>query len=248
MKKPFLSVILPSFNEEENIKGGSLEKVYEYLKKQRYSWEVLVVDDASTDRSVILANKFASNHPGFKVFKEPHRGKGGTIISGMKKAKGKIILFTDMDQATPIDQLNKLLLKFKKGNEIVIGSRTGRKGAPLSRQFMAYGFVLLRKLILGLPYKDTQCGFKAFKRDAAESIFKQMRVFGSMKENLNASVTAGFDLEALFLAQQLGYRVAEVSVQWNYKDTKRVSAIHDSIEGLRDMMKIKFNSLLGKYN
>jgi dolichyl-phosphate beta-glucosyltransferase len=247
-KRPHLSVVIPSYNEEDNIKNGALDDVYRFLKKQDYTWEVLIVDDASTDRSVSLSQKFTDQHKNFKVFKEVHRGKGGTVIIGMKKADGEILLFMDMDQATPIDQLDKLLPKLKNGYDIAIGQREGRHGAPLTRKMMAYGFVLLRKIFLGLPHKDTQCGFKAFKRSAATKIISKMVVFGDTAENPRASVTAGFDLEILYLARKFGYKVAEVKVDWNYKDTERVSAVHDSIEAFRDMLRIKLNALMGKYN
>lgn len=248
MNNTYLSVIIPAYNEEENLKKGVLDQLNQYLTLQDYSWEVLIIDDASTDSTAKLAGEYSKKHSKYKVFKEVHRGKGGNIIAGMKRAKGEIVLFTDMDQATPINQIKKILPRFADGYDVVIGQRVGRKGAPLTRQIMAYGFVLLRKIVLGLPYKDTQCGFKAFKKDVAEKIFSNMEVFGSLKENLSASVTAGFDIEVLYLAKKLGFKVAEVKVDWNYKETERVSAVHDSLEALRDMFKIRLYSLMGKYN
>lgn len=247
MGKISLSIIIPAFNEEENIKNGALENVWKYLKKQKYSWELLIVDDASTDKTVKLAERFAKGKKNVRVLKEPHRGKGGTVIKGVREAKGDVVLFTDMDQATPINQLEKILPKFKEGFDVVIGSRSGRSGAPLSRKLMAYGFVALRMITLRLPFRDTQCGFKAFKRSSATKIFKRMKVFGRLDENPKASVTAGFDLEALYLARKLGYKVAEVPVIWNYKETERVSAVYDSIEAFRDMVKIRINAVLGRY-
>lgn len=247
MKNIYLSVVIPSFNEEENIKEGALKKVYDYLKSQDYAWELIVADDASTDDTLQLVKSFIKGRKNIILLRELHRGKGGTVIAGVMQAKGEIVLFTDMDQATPINQLAKALPKFKEGYDLVIGLRTGRKGAPLSRKAMAYGFSMLRNIILGLPYKDTQCGFKAFKRKVAKEIFNNMKVFGSLKENPKASVTAGFDLEVLYLAKKLGFKVGEVRVKWDYKETERVSAIHDSFEALRDMVKIRVNAMLGKY-
>lgn len=247
-KRPYLTVIVPAYNEEANLELGVLKKIYSYLKKRPYSWEVLIVDDASKDKTVKLARSFAKKHKGFQVFEEVHRGKGGTVMSGMEKAKGEIVLFMDMDQATPINELEKVLPKIKNGADVVIASRQGRRGAPLSRKAMAYGFVVLRSLILGLPYKDTQCGFKVFKKEAAKKIFSKMVVFGSLEENPSASVTAGFDLELLYIARRLGLKISEVEVEWSYKDTERVSAVKDSIEALQDMIQIRINALLGKYN
>jgi glycosyltransferase involved in cell wall biosynthesis len=245
--KHFLSVVIPAYNEERSLKAGNLSGVYEYLKAQNYPWEVLVVDDGSTDATLPLAKQYAKDTPGFRVISEPHRGKGGTVIAGMLKAKGDIVLFTDMDQATPINQLAKVLPKFDAGFDIVIGSRSGREGAPLIRKVMAYGFSALRFLVLRLPYKDTQCGFKAFNRQAARKIFTRMKIFSEKMRAQGASVTAGFDLEILYLARKLGFRVAEVPVEWHHKEGTKVNPLKDSWEGFRDLMRVRFNALAGKY-
>lgn len=246
-KKFFLSVVIPAYNEEYNLRTGVLDGIYDYLKDQNYSWEIIVVDDGSADKTTLLAVTFAKKHSGVSVMKETHRGKGGTVIAGMLKAKGEIILFTDMDQATPIDQLEKTLPKFNEGFDIVIGSRRGREGAPVIRKAMAYGFSVLRYLLLRLPYKDTQCGFKAFTRESARKIFGKMKIFSDKMITQGASVSAGFDLEILYLARKLGYKVAEVPVDWHHKEGTRVNPIKDSWEGLRDLIKVRLNALMGKY-
>jgi len=247
MGKNYLSVVIPAYNEERSIKAGSLQAVWGYLSKQGFSWEVLVVDDGSTDKTLSLLKQVSKNHWGFKILQEPHRGKGGSVIAGMLKADGEIILFTDMDQATPIGELEAVLPKFNRGYDVVIGSRSGREGAPFFRKLMAYGFSLLRLLVLGLPYKDTQCGFKAFKKDAAEKIFKRLRVFNENTVAKGAAVTAGFDLEILYIARKLGLKVAEVPVVWRHKETERINALKDSWEGFRDLLKVRINALLGRY-
>ena len=121
--KIYLSVVIPNYNEEKNIKAGSLDEVYGYLKKQKYSWEVLLVDDGSLDNTVSLLNSFARAHKGFKVYKEPHRGKAGTVIAGMLKARGQIVLFADMDQATPLNQIEKFLPKSSPEPVVVAGDK-----------------------------------------------------------------------------------------------------------------------------
>lgn len=242
-----ISIVIPAYNEEGNIKDGALKAVNDYLIKRKYSWEVLIVDDASKDNTVKLAETFVKKHPKFRVLKEPHRGKGGTVIAGVLAAKGEIVLFTDMDQATPISQIEKFIPRFKEGYDIVIGSRAGRKGAPVLRKIMAGGFVFLRTIILGLPYKDTQCGFKALKKDAAKKVFNKMKIFSEKTKAKGAAVTAGFDLELLYIARKLKLKVAEVPVVWHHKGTERVSAIKDSWYGLRDMMQVRINALQGKY-
>jgi glycosyltransferase involved in cell wall biosynthesis len=247
MGKIKLSVVVPAYNEEPNLRRGVLSGLAEYLKDQDYAWEVLVVDDGSTDSTAKFAERFVKKHKGFKVMKEPHRGKGGTVIAGMLKAKGEIVLFTDMDQATPIDQIEKFFPKFDKGYDIVIGSRAGREGAPLIRKIMAYGFSLLRNLLLRLPFKDTQCGFKAFKSNAAKDIFKKLKVFSEKSKEQGASVTAGFDLEILYIARKLGLKVAEIPVKWHHQEGTKVNPVKDSWEGFRDLMKVRINALQGKY-
>lgn len=247
-KKVYLSLVLPAFNEERNLKRGVLASVYEYLSGVNYSWEVLIVDDGSTDNTVTMVTSFIKSHPGFKLYKEPHRGKGGTVIAGMLKAEGEIVLFSDMDQSTPIDQVEKFFPEFESGSDIVIGSRNGRPGQTTIRKIMAWGWVVLRTLILRLPFSDTQCGFKAFKKDAAKEVFEKMQIFTQQNSVRGAAVTAGFDLELLYVAKKLKLKISEVSVDWyEYGDRKEVSPLKDSWEGLRDLMRIRINSILGKY-
>lgn len=245
--KPYLSVVIPAYNEEENLKAEVLNDVYEYLNKQKYTWEVLIVDDGSKDKTAELAKAYAKKRKGFEVHVEPHRGKAGTVIAGMLHANGEIVLFTDMDQATPIKEVEKLLPKFESGYDVAIGSRSGREGAPLVRKLMATGFSILRTIILRLPYKDTQCGFKAFNNKAADEIFGRMKVFSDKQRAEGAAVNAGFDLELLYIARKLGLKVAEVPVEWHHKGTVRVNPIKDSIAGLRDMLRVRVNALQGKY-
>ena len=179
------------------------------------------------------------------------------MIAGMLQAKGEYALFCDMDQATPICEIEKFLPKFstkggstsgrKEGYDVVIASRSGREGAPIVRKLMAYGFMLLRTIILRLPYKDTQCGFKAFKTSSSGEIFKRLKVFSESSIVSGASVSAGFDLEILYIARKLGLKIAEVNVSWSHKDTERINPIRDSYEGLRDLFKVRINAILGKY-
>jgi glycosyltransferase involved in cell wall biosynthesis len=245
--KTHLSIVIPAYNEEYNLRTGILDSVYDYLSRQSFSWEILFVDDGSTDNTARLAENFAKKHQNFLVLKEPHRGKAGTVTAGILKAKGEIILFTDTDQATPIDQLEKILPKFKNGYDVVIGSRHGREGAPLIRKIMATGFSILCLLILRLPFKDTQCGFKAFSSKAAEKIFKRLKIFNSTNISVGASVTAGFDLEVLYVARKLGFNIAEVPVDWHHKEGTKVNPIKDSIEGLRGLILVRVNALQNKY-
>lgn len=246
MKKVHLSVVIPAYKETDNIRAGALQSVYSYLREQKYEWEVIIVDDGSPDNTADMAETFANKHKGFLVMREPHRGKGGTVIAGVLAANGKYVLFADMDQATPIGEVEKLLSKLEGGYDVAIGSRSGRKGAPLLRKVMAYGFMILRATILRLPYSDTQCGFKALSREAAREVFTRMKVV-SKKTSMSAGVTAGFDLEILYLARKLGLKVAEVPVEWEHKGSARVSPLRDSWQGLRDLIKVRINAIKGTY-
>lgn len=247
MSKIKLSVIIPAYNEEKNIDRGVLLDVWNYLKKQEYVWEVIFVDDKSTDSTLRLLQNFSRAHSGFQVLAEPHRGKGGSVIAGILKAKGDFVLFTDMDQATPLKEIEKFFPKFEKGYDIVIGSRKGRKGAPLVRRIMAYGFSLLRMVILRLPYRDTQCGFKAFKIQAAREIFSRLKVFSEKEVKGGSHVTAGFDLEVLYIARKLRLKTSEVIVNWEHRETERINPIKDSLEGLKDLIKVRINAFKGMY-
>lgn len=246
----YLTVVIPCYNEERNIRLGALESVAHYLEKKSFDYEVLVVDDGSKDESRKLVREFIHDHPKFILVANQHMGKGASVITGMQRATGRYILFTDMDQATPINQFDKLMPFFTKGFSVVIGSRrNSRKGAPLLRRAMAKGFIALRNLILNLHIDDTQCGFKAFTSDSAKKIFENLRVYKLSRNNVSGStVTAGFDVEVLYVAKKIGYKIAEVSVDWHYQETRRVNPIKDSWEGLIDLLKIRINSMSDGYN
>lgn len=248
--KPFLSVVVPCFNEEQNIRQGALDEVAGYLRKQKYSWEVLIVDDGSTDVSRDLIKEFIASNKHFYLKENRHQGKAKTVISGMLVANGEYILFSDLDQATPIKELEKMLPWFREGYDIVIGSRKSRRtGAPLLRRLMGPGFMLVRNLILGLgKLEDTQCGFKIFKNQIARDVFNRLKLYQTQKEFSGSRVTAGFDVEVLFIALKSGYKIKEVPVEWHYVDTRRVSPVIDSLDALRDILVIRLNSLRGEYD
>ncbi|MBL7159427.1 glycosyltransferase, partial [Candidatus Microgenomates bacterium] len=241
---------IPCYNEEENLKRGVLEKVGKFLKSKDYLWEVIIVDDGSEDNSREIIKKFLKTNSRFTLIENPHQGKGATVIAGILESKGKYVLFTDLDQATPISEIDDFLPWFKKGFDIVIGSRKEkRKGAPFFRLLMARGFSVLRNLILGLKgISDSQCGFKAFKNEVAQDLFKRLKVHGKGKKVQGAMVTAGFDIETLLLAQKRGYKVKEIPVQWQYVETRRVNPLKDSWQGFLDLIQIKINELKGMYD
>ena len=250
MKSYLLSVVIPSYNEIANLHKGTLDKVQHYLERNKYNYEVIVVDDGSTDGSLEFIRGFAQENTKFRIIENSHMGKAGAVTAGVLESRGDYVLFTDMDQATPIEEVEKLLSAAEQGYDIVIGSRnTVRKGSPLLRIFISRSAIVLRKLIVGMGYlKDTQCGFKLFSKKASREIFKKIKdVHRGFKSIKNSSVTSGFDIELLYVGEKLGYKIAEVPIDWLYVETRRVSPIKDSVEGLLDLIRIKINILSGVY-
>lgn len=242
-----LSVVIPAYNEIRNLKMGVLDEVKYFLDKSEVGYEVLVIDDGSTDSTKEIIKKYVSKNRTFKLIEVVHGGKANAVITGMLKAEGDIVLFTDMDQATPIDQLSKFIPRFEEGYDIVIGSRHGRKGAPLVRKFAAWSFSILRNIILGLPFEDTQCGFKAFSRKVIDKIIPKIKGEWGILHFRGGAVNAGFDVELLYLAKKYGFKIAAVEVEWKYVDTERVQVIKDALAAIYDMFRIRINDLRGKY-
>ncbi|KKP51646.1 MAG: Glycosyl transferase, family 2 [Candidatus Roizmanbacteria bacterium GW2011_GWA2_33_33] len=245
-----ISLIVPCYNEEVNIQKGVLDKIGNYTQNDQRFSEVIIVDDGSSDSSkAVIENKYLKSYPKFHLIQNSHQGKAFAVLTGIKQAKADYIIFTDIDLATPIDEVEKLIAKTKEGGQIVIGSRNNsRAGAPLLRKIMAKGFIFIRNIIIGLKgIKDTQCGFKLFEKRAALEIIDKLQVFHNNRIAKDSSVSAGFDIEFLFLGQKLGYKIVEVPVVWRHVETKNVNFIRDTIETLRDIFKIKLLDLQGKY-
>jgi dolichyl-phosphate beta-glucosyltransferase len=244
-----LSVVIPSYNEMVNLRKGVLDKIEHYLTRRDYSWEVIVVDDGSDDGSTEFVDAYAKEDGRFRLLKNNHSGKAGAVTAGMLEAKGKIRLFTDMDQATPIEEVENLLPYFDQGFDIVIGSRSERKGSPLTRRIMSESMILLRKALVGLySIDDTQCGFKMFTKESADNLFNKIsEMHGGFTKIHGSNVAAGFDVELLLLASKMHYKIKEVQVEWLYVETRRVSPVADSIHGVRDLLRIFFNKYSGKY-
>jgi len=248
--KPYLSVVIPSYNEMKNLKRNVLDQVVDYLNKQNYTWEVFLSDDGSTDGTTEELKKFAQNNKNVEVVENIHAGKGPTVQSGMLKAKGEWILFTDFDQSTPLKEIEKLL-KYKDKYQVVIGSReiegAKRDKEPFHRHLMGKGFNLLVQALAIPGIYDTQCGFKLFSAKASHDIFSNLIVYGRSEERPDA-FTGAFDVEALFIARKKGLKVKEVPIIWHHNETDRVSPVKDSLRMLRDIIKVRFTDLLGKYS
>lgn len=243
--------MIPCFDEMANLQKGVLDKVNNFLAKQKYSYEVIIIDDGSRDGSVAFIKDFLRDHREFRLIENKHTGKAGAVTTGMLAGKGKYVLFTDMDQATPIEEVNKLLPFFDDGYDIVIGSRKNkRQGSPFVRQFISRANMILRQMVVGLrDISDTQCGFKMFRHDTAQVLFSKInKIHGNFKTISGSSVTSGFDVELLYIAEKMGYKIKEVPVSWLYVETRRVNPVTDSIDGVLELLRIKQNAMNGKYS
>jgi glycosyltransferase involved in cell wall biosynthesis len=242
---PRLSIVIPAYNEENAILAGKLSQVKAWIKAQSYAVELIVVDDQSQDRTAELAQASAD-----QVVRIQHAGKAAAVIAGIRASQGEWVLFSDMDQATPIHEAGHMLAVLQQGWDIASGSRgIVRRGAPPWRYLLSWGQVVLKGVLLGLNMTDTQCGFKAFTRTAALDVIDHLVVYAPERlGSLNGpSVTSGFDVEFLFVAQRLGYRIREVPVQWNYQHSRRVNLFRDAQRGLRDLLSIVIARLFRKY-
>lgn len=245
-----ISLVIPCYNEEANLQKGVLDKIGNFTKDDQRFLEVLIVDDGSTDKSrEVIKNRYLKHFPKFNLIENPHQGKAYSVITGIKKAQEDWTAFTDMDLATPIEEIEKLINEAGNKYDIVIGSRNRqRKGAPILRKIMAFGGALMRDLFIGLKgIRDTQCGFKLFKRTSALKIIDRLRVSGAKKNIKGSFVSAAFDMEFLFIASKMDYKIKEVPVLWRHVETRNVNFIKDAFESLRDLLTIKYFDLVGKY-
>lgn len=246
-----LTVLIPNYNERGNVERGVIDEVLSYLKKQTYTWEILISDDGSTDNSLELLGKYTKLDTRIRVLKNDHAGKPYALRSGISKAQGKYIILTDMDQSTPIKELDKLLPWTEQGYQVVIGSRGAKRAdSSLIRQLASVIFLSVRRLILLPEIKDTQCGFKLIDASVAKQIFARMRIFGRANNVTGWKVTA-YDVEVLHLAKKMGIKIKEVRVVWKNEDTsngKSRNFIKESLEMLFEIMRVRANDILGKYD
>lgn len=249
---PKISIIIPCYNEEKNLKNGVLEEVSSFLSKVNFTWEVIIANDESTDNSQKLIEEYAKKHANFRVLNLKHGGKPSAVWGGIKAAKYPWILFTDMDQSTPLKEIEKLSPYFNT-HDVVIGSRgSSREGNSIVRKLMASCFLLARRLILLPNIIDTQCGFKAFKTEAAKKLFPNLQFFKDKSDKKGWRVSA-FDVELLFMAQKWGYKIKEVCVNWkneDLSDTKGDNATRfkkESLNMIREIVRVKKNDLRGLY-
>lgn len=250
MKMPYLSVIIPSYNEMKNINRNVLDEVLTYLQQQTYDWELIMSDDGSMDGTAEQLDKFAKRDKRIKILHNVHAGKAPTVKAGMLAATGEWRLFTDFDQSTPLSDVNKLLKYAQEGVEVVIGSReiVGAKRTKESflRHLMGRVFNILVQIMAIPGFLDTQCGFKLFSAKATEDLYNSLYVYGKMEKRKDA-FTGAFDVELLYLGLKKGYKLKEVPINWRAHESDRVSPIKDSLRMLRDIAAIRLADIQGKY-
>lgn len=248
--QPYLSVVLPSYNEKRNIERGVLDEVYNFLQDFQQDWELILSDDGSQDGSVADLEKFASRDKRIKLLKNPHRGKGPTVKAGMLEAQGKWQLFADFDQSTPLREIRKLL-KYSNSYQVIVGSReiegAKREKEPFYRHIMGRGFNLLVQLLAVPSIQDTQCGFKLLSKEASHLLFNKLYIYGG-KEQINSAFTGAFDVELLYLAKKYNFQIKEVPILWKHFSTDRVSPIRDSFLMFYDVLQIKWADIRQKYS
>lgn len=241
---PELSVIIPAFNEERRLPRG-LAQIRDYLVARAMNdarVEILVVDDGSSDATARVAREWTRELPSLRVVSNGrNRGKGYSVRHGMFEAHGRIALFTDADLSSPIEESEKLLAALANGNEVAFGSRAVDRtliSVRQSRMRELAGIIFNRlvRFFTGLPFEDTQCGFKAFLREPSRIIFEQQRI-----------ERFGFDPEILFLAHRHGLRASEVPVRWAHDPATKVHVIWDSLRMFGDLIYIRWNCILGRY-
>ena len=238
---PVYSIIIPAYNESERI-TATLESVAAYARQQQWDVEVLVVNDGSRDNTVAVVEQLARAHPFIRIIENPgNRGKGYSVRNGMLQSRGEILLFSDADLSSPIEEAPKLFETLAAGADVAIGSRWLRaelqsQRQPLMRQIYGRMFNVALRLMLGLNFRDTQCGFKAFRREAAQRIFPLQKI-----------ERWGFDPEILFLARKLGFRTVEVPVRWAHSAGTRLHPLRDGMRMVWEIFRVRWYAITGQY-
>lgn len=246
-------MVVPAYNEAHNIRSGALTQILGFLRTCGRTFELLVVDDGSDDETGEAAREAAAHDPAVRVISVEHGGKAHALIHGMRAARGDIVLFSDMDQAIPIAEASKLLPWFERGADIVIGSRgLARHHASVPRRIISFGQLAARYLILGFgDIVDTQCGFKAFRRDIVVPLLDRLVVYASAADarSVGPNLSPGFDVELLFAAKQQGLTITEVPIVCDHRrgGGRPTRVLRDSVRGLSDLVAIRAAARQGRY-
>jgi glycosyltransferase involved in cell wall biosynthesis len=247
---PFLSVVVPAYNEEQRL-PDSLRQIATYLDAQPYRSEVIVADDGSADATVTLVEQLSARWPSLRLLRLDHRGKGFAVRAGALAGRGEYVLLCDADLAVPIEEWERLRQVLESGFDVAIGSREGlgarRLGEPWYRHLMGRVFNMIVRAVAVGGIQDTQCGFKALRRSVAIDLFERVRIYGADAPRVQGAAVTAYDVELLYLARRRGYRVAEVPVPWRYGTETKVNPVRDSWRNLRDVLRVRWYALRGKY-
>lgn len=242
----YLSVVIPAYNEADNFKSGVLNAPLKYLQNQKYSWELLCVDDGSTDDTLKLLQNFARKDKRIKVISIPHGGKARPVTAGILAASGEIVLFTDFDQSTPLPQVAKFISAHRSGADVVIGVRSQTEKDSWVRKMRSWVFLTLVQTVALPGIRDSQCGFKSFTRPAAQKVFSRLAV--SLPEGrITGGYMGAFDVEVLFLARKFGFKIAQLPVDWIKYPSNRLNVWKEPLKMALDTSKIRLWDILGKY-
>ena len=237
--EPLLTIIIPAYNEERRL-PRSLEQVVAFVQAQPAPMEVLVVENGSRDRTTQIAEGFAADHAFIRVM-HSEKGKGAAVRAGMMAGRGRYLFICDSDLSMPIAEVHKFLPPMSADYDVAIASREGpgahRYGEPAYRHLMGRVFNLIVRVLAIPGFQDTQCGFKSFRREVAREVFAALTMTGW-----------AFDVEALFVALQRGYRVVAVPIDWYFDADSRVDPLRDTWRMLRDVFRIRLNGWRGVYN
>ncbi|HUG16525.1 MAG TPA: dolichyl-phosphate beta-glucosyltransferase [Thermomicrobiales bacterium] len=248
--RPRLSIVIPAYNESERL-PTTLKAIDEYVTASGETTEIIVAEDGSEDNTLSVARAFVSRDASYHVLPLPHRGKAAAVRSGILMARGEHVLFTDADLSTPIEYASRLVRALDDGADVAIGSREGagatRVSEPGYRHVMGRAFNLMVRLVAVPGIDDTQCGFKAFRRDVAADLFGRARLHVGGGVVRGARVT-GFDVEILHLARRRGYTVAQIPVFWEHVSGSKVHPLRDSFRMATDVARVRLNAMLGRYD
>lgn len=246
---PELSIVIPAYNEQQRL-PATLEAVASFMNGRNGSTEALIVDDGSTDATRAIAERFVACAPRFRLLALPHRGKAGAVRAGMLAATGQHVLFTDADLSTPLSFADELVAALDNGADVAIGSREGvgsrRIGEPGYRHLMGRVFNAVTRLLAVPGVNDTQCGFKAFRRDVARDLFTHARLYADTRTVSGPRVT-GFDVEILYIARRRGYRIIEIPVEWRHVAGSKVRPLRDAARMFADVVRVRWNAMRGRY-
>ena len=247
---PFLSIVIPVYNEQDRI-APCLAEVGAWTATRPYRIEVVLVDDGSTDATVDVARAMGETCPHLRNNEVPHRGKANAVLAGLETSQGRFSGFCDVDLATPLATWDECLAEFEKGAGVAIASREGltatRIGEPGYRHLMGRAFNFLIRALLLPGIHDTQCGFKFFTREALDLILPRCRLYRDANEVSRPRVTA-FDVELLAIARYQGVRIAIIPVTWRYGEHTKVNPLTDTIQNLGDVLKVRWNAWRGYYD